>query len=124
MSRFGVSLAIALAVGCAAEGDDDADDTTAHEGSGAEEFGCGTPTCSPPAVLTYTCQPVPLGTPGACAGGAHLFDMPDPDPDKAFPVGCMAELPFCVAAYPAYVQTCECRDDFGAPGEAQWWCPI
>lgn len=107
LSLFGRSLAIASLVACAADGDGD---------DGAAQM------CTPPAALTYACSPVPLGSADSCAGGPALYNDPRPDTDKAFPVGCEAQLPFCVSAYPAYVQTCSCEPGTGSGPE--WVCPI
>jgi hypothetical protein len=113
VSRFGGLFAIALALGCSTPADDD------DQGAGAGDAG---PTCMPPAELTYSCAPVALGTQGACTGGPVVYDMPQPDTDKAFPVGCEAKFPFCTHAYPNTVQTCVCTNDF-TTGQV-WSCPI
>ena len=108
LSRFAVLLAIALA-GCAADDDD---------GGGLHD---GTPTCMPPAQLTYNCSPLPLGAPNSCAGGPAFETMPAPDQDKAFPLGCEAAFPFCVGAFPNEVQKCFCQNEGSANA---WVCPI
>lgn len=45
------------------------------------------------------------------------------DADKAFPVGCGVELPFCADAYPIYVQTCTC-EMFPGTDALTWICPV
>ncbi len=79
------------------------------------------PSCDPPDELTYSCAPVPLGTVDACQGGPS-FDGASHDTDKAFPAGCEADFPFCVAAYPDEVQDCYCQDP--GDGTFQWVCPV
>jgi hypothetical protein len=77
--------------------------------------------CTPPAALTYSCAPLPLGSPNTCTGGPAFDGMPQADTDKAFPVGCEAAYPFCAVAYPASVQTCYCQ----YPGtDFEWTCPV
>ena len=92
--------------GCASDGDDN---------------GGGGGVCTPPAELTYSCAAVPLGSADSCAGGPALYNDPKPDLDKAFPLDCEAQLPFCVAAYPNSVQTCYCQNWTGTP---EWSCPV
>jgi hypothetical protein len=100
-------IAIAVAALCACGG------VSGDDGAGG--------TCTPPAQLTYSCEPMPLGTPSTCTGGPAFGGRPQADTDKAFPVGCEAAYPFCVAAYPNSVQTCYCQ----YPGtDFEWTCPV
>ena len=108
-------LGIMLA-GCGYFGGDDGDGGKADAGAWPDVRAC-----MPPAELTYLCDPLPLGAPDSCAGGPALYDQPRPDLDKAFPVGCEAQLPFCVGAYPNSVQTCYCQTWTGTP---EWSCPV
>ena len=115
MSRFGLCLAIASApAGCGSDDDDDVE--TIDSG-----LPPGTPTCTPPPQLTYDCQPVPLGTPNSCGGGPTAFGGDPPDTDKAFPLDCKAEFPFCLGAYPNAVATCWCNNTLGP---VEWYCPV
>jgi hypothetical protein len=84
-------------------------------------------TCSPPARTMYSCEAIASGSTG-CLGGppsASSAGAPAVDPDRISPVGCVAQLPFCVPAYSSDVQTCSCQD-LGSPdgGTAPGWvCP-
>lgn len=56
-------------------------------------FGCGAP-----GEVQYNCQPIADGSPG-CVGGPTYRDDDGHDvtvdPDKTFPVHCIAKLPVC-----------------------------
>ncbi|HEX5064012.1 MAG TPA: hypothetical protein VFV99_31750 [Kofleriaceae bacterium] len=84
--------------------------------------GCDDNRCGHPDELTYDCAPVPLGTANSCSGGP-TWEGVHADPDKAYPLGCVASYPFCAAYYPDEVQTCSCTD-FGGSGSPTWACPI
>jgi len=87
----------------------------------------GDKTCSPPVRTMYSCQAIPTGSSG-CVGGppsAPSAGASPIDPDMTFPVGCVAQMPFCVPAYSSEVQTCTCQE-VGPPdaGTAvSWSCP-
>src|SRR5450631_1966820 len=87
---------------------------------------CSDPACKPPATTTYSCHATTAGSTG-CVGGPPAnpsAGAPALDPDKTFPVGCVAHLPYCVPAYPSEVQTCTCLDPSATGGTtASWTCP-
>jgi hypothetical protein len=77
--------------------------------------------CNPPSAPDYSCTSVALGTADTCSGGPAFNGMAY-DVDKAFPIDCNVELPFCAAEFSNSVQTCMCTE-FG-DDVPQWVCPI
>ncbi len=73
--------------------------------------------CDPPDTTEYSCEPISPQQEG-CIGGP-TFGGERRDPDKTFPAGCEARLPFCVDSHPDSVQTCTCEASGG-----MWSCPI
>lgn len=82
--------------------------------------------CSPPPTATYSCDPLPSGTPG-CSGTPVPYQSryTVPDPAATFPLGCEILLPFCHPYYPNEVAACRCAAiigfDAGVP--VGWRCP-
>jgi hypothetical protein len=84
---------------------------------------CSNPVCAPPATTTYSCEAITAGSNG-CVGGPPAgpsAGAPSLDTDKTFPVGCVAQVPYCVPAYPSEVQICTCLDASGSGGTAPGW---
>ncbi len=86
------------------------------------------PSCVPPSTTIYSCEPISAGD--GCVGEAHLqtdgAGGASGSPDRIFPVGCNASLPFCSPWYPNVVQTCSCQvtsEPDAAPTWA-WICPL
>ncbi len=72
------------------------------------------PLCTPPARTTYSCEPLPAGSPG-CIGGPEwrpLGSVDDPirqdDLDLIFPDQCKAEIPDCSPFYQGSPRAFEC----------------
>ena len=84
-------------------------------------------TCSPPARTMYSCEAI-TGIATGCVGGppsGSSAGAPPVDPDSVFPIGCVAQMPYCVPAYLSEVQTCTCSDLGSGDGGAlaSWQCP-
>lgn len=78
--------------------------------------------CGAPSQTEYSCQPLAQGSAGGCTGGPKFQTLPQPDPDKTFPLGCTATLPLC-STYRS-PQTCTCSQDMQTPSRIGWQCPI
>ena len=71
-------------------------------------FACSSekPLCQPPPHTTYTCDPLPPGSPGCLGGPEWRSDygpadaaLQQDDPDKVFPRDCIARIPDCSPFY-------------------------
>ncbi len=60
--------------------------------------------CVPPPTIEYSCEPITDSTYGCMGGPVWLSHYTGPahyeDPDKVFPVGCVATLPECPCCWP------------------------
>jgi hypothetical protein len=67
----------------------------------------------------YSCEAAAPGTAANCIGGPTLDPHPQLDPDKNFPAGCEAILPYCVTFSDGV--ECDCGGPDGTEGSG-WVC--
>lgn len=79
-------------------------------------------------VATYTCQPLPAGTPDTCGEAPRTFwgwTTSAPPSDARYPIGCGVSFPVQNPYYPGPNQSCECNRVLSGPtGAPTWACPI
>lgn len=70
--------------------------------------------CTPPAHTTYSCEPLPAGSPGCVGGpqwrplGSKDGELRQDDLELTFPDQCRAEIPDCSPYYQGSPRAFEC----------------
>jgi hypothetical protein len=79
--------------------------------------------CDAPDVTTYSCSSMDASSPG-CRGSPIGSADGGVDDGRIFPLGCVADLPYCNGYYGNSVQTCTCQDAPEPDAGPQWVCPV